>query len=208
MDVAISNAYIESATVWNVALAEVPMELMAVRHTITIRANITAYSTAVGPSSETRKRCTFLASDFISVPPLQRQSSDGQINSWLTAGLQPESNFAGSLEHCDGHKTAACLQHALRIPGTEKQPPHRHSPKRGFHPFGSPASGKTRPLALRPGLATGLPLSRMRETTGLLRRWIFRVDKFYESTSGRKGPLRRGSFTAATEGGRRYVRPP
>ena len=34
---------------------EVPIELMAVKQTMTIRASITAYSTAVGPSSETRK---------------------------------------------------------------------------------------------------------------------------------------------------------
>jgi hypothetical protein len=53
------------ATLLNVALVLVPTELMAVKQTITIRANITAYSTAVGPSSETRKRCTFRASDFI-----------------------------------------------------------------------------------------------------------------------------------------------
>jgi len=38
---------------------------MAVKHTTTMRASITAYSTAVGPSSETRKRCNFKASDLI-----------------------------------------------------------------------------------------------------------------------------------------------
>lgn len=32
---------------------------------MTIKASMTAYSTAVGPSSETRKRCTFLAKFFI-----------------------------------------------------------------------------------------------------------------------------------------------
>lgn len=50
---------IEFATFVNVALVLVPTEVMAVKHTITIRASITAYSTAVGPSSETRKRCIF-----------------------------------------------------------------------------------------------------------------------------------------------------
>jgi len=55
----------------NVPDACLPIELMAVRHTITIRASITAYSTAVGPSSETRKRCTFRASDFMSNPPFR-----------------------------------------------------------------------------------------------------------------------------------------
>src|SRR6478752_5712898 len=57
------------ATDWNVALALVPTARMAVKHTITINANITAYSTAVGPSSETRKRCTFKEELFISSPP-------------------------------------------------------------------------------------------------------------------------------------------
>jgi hypothetical protein len=39
--------------------------LIALRHTITIRANITAYSTAVGPSSETMNRRSFKAKLFI-----------------------------------------------------------------------------------------------------------------------------------------------
>ena len=38
---------------------------MAVKQTTMIRASITAYSTAVGPSSETKKRCSFKAKDFI-----------------------------------------------------------------------------------------------------------------------------------------------
>src|SRR4029078_2569372 len=41
------------------------MARMAVKHTITIRANITAYSTAVGPSSETRNFFTFAAKRFM-----------------------------------------------------------------------------------------------------------------------------------------------
>jgi hypothetical protein len=55
----------------NVVLVAVPTELIAVKHTMMIRASITAYSTAVGPSSHTRKRCTFKASDFIGIPPFQ-----------------------------------------------------------------------------------------------------------------------------------------
>jgi hypothetical protein len=61
----------ELATLLNVLLAFVPTALMAVKHTMTMRDSITAYSTAVGPSSETRKRCTFRASDFMGIPPLQ-----------------------------------------------------------------------------------------------------------------------------------------
>ena len=43
-----------------VALALLPIAWIAVRQTTTMRANMTAYSTAVGPSSETRKCFTFL----------------------------------------------------------------------------------------------------------------------------------------------------
>jgi hypothetical protein len=38
-------------TNWNVLLALEPKELIAAMHTTIIRANMTAYSTAVGPSS-------------------------------------------------------------------------------------------------------------------------------------------------------------
>lgn len=57
--------YSEAATLWNVPEACWPIEVMAVKQTTIINANITAYSTAVGPSSDTRKRCTFLAKLFI-----------------------------------------------------------------------------------------------------------------------------------------------
>src|SRR5262245_57611150 len=52
----------------NVADAFVPTAWMAVRQTTMIRASITAYSTAVGPSSETIKRLTFRASSFMVCP--------------------------------------------------------------------------------------------------------------------------------------------
>jgi hypothetical protein len=48
--------WIELATLENALLAFVPIEEMAVRQTITINVSITAYSTAVGPSSEARNR--------------------------------------------------------------------------------------------------------------------------------------------------------
>jgi hypothetical protein len=44
-----------SATLLNVLLAAVPRAVMAVMQTTTIRASITAYSTAVGPSSARKK---------------------------------------------------------------------------------------------------------------------------------------------------------
>src|SRR5436190_20688426 len=47
---------------------------MAVKHTMIISANMTAYSTAVGPSSETRKRCTFKARFFMASPNFRREA--------------------------------------------------------------------------------------------------------------------------------------
>ena len=43
-------------TLVNVLLALVPRAVMAVMHTTMINASMTAYSTAVGPSSEIRNR--------------------------------------------------------------------------------------------------------------------------------------------------------
>jgi hypothetical protein len=51
------DSYSDLATLLNVVDALVPIALIAAKHTITINANITAYSTAVGPASDTRKRC-------------------------------------------------------------------------------------------------------------------------------------------------------
>src|SRR5262245_59064313 len=48
-------------TVVKVLLALVPRAVMAVMHTTMIRASMTAYSTAVGPSSRFRKLTTFSA---------------------------------------------------------------------------------------------------------------------------------------------------
>lgn len=56
----------------NTLFARVPMVVMLARHTTTISANITAYSTAVGPSSDFRKRCTFKVRFFIVPTPLVR----------------------------------------------------------------------------------------------------------------------------------------
>jgi hypothetical protein len=46
------------------ALALLPTADTEARHTITIKASITAYSTAVGPSSDTRKLRTLRRIDF------------------------------------------------------------------------------------------------------------------------------------------------
>lgn len=75
------GAVMASAELWNVAEALVPIAWMAVRHTMTIRANMTAYSTAVGPSSETRNFFTLKAKAFIRCPlskSVPRPTPDGQ----------------------------------------------------------------------------------------------------------------------------------
>jgi hypothetical protein len=56
-------------TALNIVLALVPTALIAVRQTTTINASMTAYSTAVGPSSEPRNR-TMLRAMFFTVWPL------------------------------------------------------------------------------------------------------------------------------------------
>jgi hypothetical protein len=48
----------------NVELAFVPIVLIAVKQTTMISANITAYSTAVGPSSAIKNRTTLEANFF------------------------------------------------------------------------------------------------------------------------------------------------
>jgi hypothetical protein len=53
------------ATLLNVELALLPIDVMAVKQTTTISDNITAYSTAVGPSSDFKKRSTLLAKFFM-----------------------------------------------------------------------------------------------------------------------------------------------
>jgi hypothetical protein len=48
----------DEPTVLNVWLLAAPMAVMAAMHTTTIRASMTAYSTAVGPSSRFRNSTT------------------------------------------------------------------------------------------------------------------------------------------------------
>ena len=67
----------------NAALAFVPTAWIAVKQTITINANIMAYSTAVGPSSDFKNRETFETKFFIAT------SSDG-INRHPAMGFEPK----------------------------------------------------------------------------------------------------------------------
>ena len=53
------------ATVEKTVLALLPMLVMAVKQTMTMSDNITAYSTAVGPSSDARNERTFVSNSFM-----------------------------------------------------------------------------------------------------------------------------------------------
>jgi len=57
--------YSWSATLVKVDWAAVPIAVIALKQVTTIRANITAYSTAVGPSSDFKKRSILQAKFFI-----------------------------------------------------------------------------------------------------------------------------------------------
>ena len=74
-------------------------------------------------------------------------------------------------------------------------------PPRNVSPFRQPSfrtGHPGRPLALRPGLTTGLPLSRMRGCAGLYNRWKQgRVDKVHHNASGRRALPRRRLAAAA-----------
>jgi hypothetical protein len=76
---------------------------MAARHTITIRASITAYSTAVGPSSRRRKFFTLWVSFFIDshgvvtevvYGPLRESDLEFAIDKTIR-GYEPRTNAEG-----------------------------------------------------------------------------------------------------------------
>jgi hypothetical protein len=80
--------YSDLATLLNVVDALVPIAVIDAKQTITIKANITAYSTAVGPASETRKRCIFWASDLIRIP----------LHQWKPLVATPATDCEAELE--------------------------------------------------------------------------------------------------------------
>jgi hypothetical protein len=61
-------AYNELAALENTLAAFVPIVVIAARQTQMINESITAYSTAVGPSSDTKNRRNLVANDFITSP--------------------------------------------------------------------------------------------------------------------------------------------
>ena len=69
--VVLDGGLIEEPTNENVLFAFEPRVVMAAMHTTTMRANITAYSTAVGPSSAFRNDTSLLATIRMSVLPVK-----------------------------------------------------------------------------------------------------------------------------------------
>ena len=69
--------------------ALVPIVVIAARQTQMISASITAYSTAVGPSSEAKNRRNLVANDFIS-SPLFRSPVGFGMKHWLSLFHFPE----------------------------------------------------------------------------------------------------------------------
>ena len=59
----------ELAELFNIVLVLAPNTPIDAKHTRIIKASITAYSTAVGPSSETKKRRSLDRSVFMAHPP-------------------------------------------------------------------------------------------------------------------------------------------
>src|SRR5688500_8305016 len=148
---------------------------MAVRHTMTIRASMTAYSTAVGPSSLTRKRCTFKARDFMGSSSgycgLRQRVMRGRAGAETRNTLSP----AGSV--------AAQVRRRARVsaPGETQQHSHlfpsnlpcgirvldelafaRRSNNLSATRLPGGTVAPPGPWLCAHGLATGLPFSRMR----------------------------------------------
>jgi hypothetical protein len=82
----------------NVEEARVPIDDTAVMQTTIIRDNITAYSTAVGPSSLFKKRFSFKAKFFIISSRLARHSPSLQQKSTLKLNIRPVAAETCSLQ--------------------------------------------------------------------------------------------------------------
>jgi len=135
-------------------------------------ANITAYSTAVGPSSETRKRCTFLARFFIASSGSRASAREPNalqvVGSYNAPGCRPGQSRPARRRAGEPANVHDCLSHLQKttigcvspwvLPEIAASPLAAHI----LSAAGLAATlARRRSLALRPGLATGLPLSRM-----------------------------------------------
>ena len=86
-------------------LALVPTAVIAVKQTMTIKANITAYSTAVGPSSDTRNRRIFLVKLFIVSSKLSISKLRPRVKrsgNWLKR--QDTEVYTGDTDKISSHK--------------------------------------------------------------------------------------------------------
>lgn len=100
----VRSAYSWPATLLKVPAALEPIEVMAPKQTTTIRANITAYSTAVGPSSDFKKRLILEAKFFMvslqfARPPGYRANKKQNVTAQASASPQPMARSQITTSH-------------------------------------------------------------------------------------------------------------
>src|SRR5438270_6282732 len=123
------------ATLANVLLALEPRAVMAVMQTTTIRASITAYSTAVGPSSFRRNSRTACRLNM-DANPLRLRAAGGRARPGLTS--HPTEEVRPERDSGDGTQAPAVCggaQRSFSIPSAAWRPCPRG---RGAHSFASP----------------------------------------------------------------------
>src|SRR5213079_285809 len=91
--VVVDGGLMAEPTKEKVLLALEPRVVMAAMHTTMIRASMTAYSTAVGPSSFVRKSTTDVA-NFDNMPLLRFQKSLSPAGSWACLARAPRRTTA------------------------------------------------------------------------------------------------------------------
>jgi hypothetical protein len=138
------------ATLLNVFDALVPIAWIAVKQTMTISASMTAYSTAVGPSSDFRNRSTFETNLTMTRTSLQ-DSEETEYEATRTFA-------SGTL--CTAGPRLDCENLGREIRDTEARVENlregnRPGPSAGFDPFGSQVSGVARDVRAkkRPAVA-------------------------------------------------------
>src|SRR5262245_20086740 len=119
---------IELPTAVNVALAFVPSAVMAAMHTTMINASMTAYSTAVGPSSAFRKFFTqrpnaFMIFPFGSLAIRHRGAALGWRALRRTHGFAPPpcGGLAVTRKHVSGQRTGPSSSQALTAAGESQR---------------------------------------------------------------------------------------